>query len=128
MDLFNQDETNVINLDPDPTDFNKQELQGYDEIVKEFIIAEKRYLRDLHMITKVFRDLLAKHHIATISELEDIFSNINDVTELTLTLIGSMEDTLEMTEQVDTVLFWNVQKYFLKSPTDMDRLFYTLCH
>ena len=99
MDLFNQDETNVINLDPDPTDFNKQELQGYDEIVKEFIIAEKRYLRDLHMITKVFRDLLAKHHIATISELEDIFSNINDVTELTLTLIGSMEDTLEMTEQ-----------------------------
>ena len=60
MDLFNQDETNVINLDPDPTDFNKQELQGYDEIVKEFIIAEKRYLRDLQRITKVFGDLLTK--------------------------------------------------------------------
>ena len=73
MDLFNQDETNVINLDPDPTDFNKQELQGYDEIVKEFIIAEKRYLRDLHMITKVFRDRLAKHEIATTNELEAIF-------------------------------------------------------
>ena len=98
MDLFNQDERNVIDLDPDPSDFNKQE-QGYDEVVKEFIIAEKRYLRDLHMITKVFRDLLATHQLATTNELEDIFSNINDVTELTLTLIGSMEDTLEMTEQ-----------------------------
>ena len=68
-------------------------------MVKEFIIAEKRYLRDLHMITKVFRDLLIKYHLATPLELEKIFSNINDVTELTLTLIGSMEDTLEMTEQ-----------------------------
>ena len=58
MDLYNQDESNVINLDPDPSDY-KQE-QGYDEVVKEFIIAEKRYLRDLHMITKVFRDLLIK--------------------------------------------------------------------
>ena len=97
MDLFNQDESNVINLDPDPSDYHQE--QGYDEVVKEFIIAEKRYLRDLHMITKVFRDLLIKYHLATPLELEKIFSNINDVTELTLTLIGSMEDTLEMTEQ-----------------------------
>lgn len=90
MDMFYQDEGNVINLDPDLSDYNKQE-QSYDEVVKELIIAEKRYLRDLFMITKVFRDLLAKNHIATPAELEAIFSNINDVTELTLTLIGSME-------------------------------------
>ena len=45
---------NVINLDPDPSDMSKQE-QSYDEVVKEFIIDEKKYLRDLHMITKVFR-------------------------------------------------------------------------
>ena len=46
-----------------------------------------------------FRDRLAKHHIATPSELESIFSNINDLIELTLTLIGSLEDNLEMTEE-----------------------------
>ena len=31
--------------------------------------------------------------------MEAIFSNITDVTELTMTLIGSLEDTLEMTEE-----------------------------
>ena len=46
-----------------------------------------------------FRDFLAKHHIATPTELEAIFSNINYIIELTLTLIGSLEDTLEMTEE-----------------------------
>ena len=101
MDLFYQDEGmgNVINLDLDPvSEFNKEE-QSYDEVVKELIIAERKYLRDLHMITKVFRDLLARHHIATPAELEAIFSNINEIIELTLTLIGSLEDTLEMTEE-----------------------------
>lgn len=100
MDLFYQDEgmVNVINLDSDSSDLSKQE-QTYDEVVKEFIIDEKKYLRDLHMITKVFRDRLAKHHIATPYELEVIFSNINDLIELTLTLIGSLEDNLEMTEE-----------------------------
>ena len=43
-----------------------------------------------------FRDRLAKHEIATTNELEAIFSNINDLIELTLTLIGSLEDNLEM--------------------------------
>jgi len=100
MDLFYQDEGmgNVISLDPDPSDMSKQE-QSYDEVVKEFIIDEKKYLRDLHMITKVFRDRLAKHEIATTNELEAIFSNINDLIELTLTLIGSLEDNLEMAEE-----------------------------
>lgn len=100
MDLFYQDEGmgNVINLDPDPSDLSKQE-QSYDEVVKEFIIDEKKYLRDLHMITKVFRDRLSKHQLATVQEVELIFSNINDLIELTLTLISSLEDNLEMTEE-----------------------------
>ena len=46
-----------------------------------------------------FRDRLAKHEIATTNELEAIFSNINDLIELTLTLIGSLEDNLEMAEE-----------------------------
>ena len=47
----------------------------------------------------IFRDRLAKHEIATTNELEAIFSNINDLIELTLTLIGSLEDNLEMAEE-----------------------------
>ena len=48
------------------------------------------------MITKVFREHMLE--LASTTELDAIFSNINDITELTTTLIGSLEDTLEMSE------------------------------
>ena len=40
------------------------------------------------MITKVFRDLIQKHNIAEANEIEAIFSNINEIVELTVTLLG----------------------------------------
>ena len=61
-------------------------------------MSEKSYLRDLHMITKVFREQIQRLELASNTELDSIFSNINDITELTITLIGSLEDTLEMSE------------------------------
>ena len=63
-------------------------------------MSEKSYLRDLHMITKVFREQILRlpPNLASNQELDAIFSNINDITELTITLIGSLEDTLEMAE------------------------------
>ena len=74
--------------------------QTYDEVVKDLIMSEKSYLRDLHMITKVFREQILRlpPNLASNQELDAIFSNINDITELTITLIGSLEDTLEMAE------------------------------
>lgn len=98
-DLFYPDDGMNHVIDPELEDDTKED-QSYDEVVKKFIMAERRYVeRDLYMITKVFRDFLAKRHIATPTELEAIYSNINYIIELTLTLIGSLEDTLEMTEE-----------------------------
>ena len=61
------------------------------------------------MITKVFREQILRlpQNLASNQELDAIFSNINDITELTITLIGSLEDTLEMAEdgQVRQYLF-----------------------
>ena len=37
--------------------------------------------------------------IASCREIDSIFSNVTDVMELTVTLISSLEDTLEMTEE-----------------------------
>ena len=73
-------------------------VQTYEEVVKDLILSEKSYLRDLHMITKVFREQIQKLELASITELDMIFSNVSDITELTITLIGSLEDTLEMAE------------------------------
>ena len=104
MDIFHQDDA-AMYMEDDPcavaSQVTSKPVQTYDEVVKELIIDEKQYLRDLHMITKVFRDLIKRQNIATVTneELESIFSNINEVTEFTMTLIGSLEDTLEMTEE-----------------------------
>ena len=62
------------------------------------------------MITKVFREQILRlpQSLASNHELDAIFSNINDITELTITLIGSLEDTLEMAEDGQVA-----QSYFI---------------
>ena len=98
-DLFYPDDNVNQVIDPDLED-DTDEDQSYDEVVKKFILEEQNYVnRELYMITKVFRDFLFKRDIATPLELEAIFSNVNHIIELTLNLIGSLEDTLEMTEE-----------------------------
>lgn len=42
------------------------------------------------------------HNLATDQELEAIFSNVNELTELTMNLIALLEDTLEMNLEEDT--------------------------
>jgi len=49
-------------------------------------------------MSQVFREQIQKSELATSQELDAIFSNITDIAELTMTLIGSLEDTLEMAE------------------------------
>ncbi len=111
MDMFQQEQQLLYSEDDDPGaggvsgadggggSGQSKKSQTYDEVVKDLIMDEKQYLRDLHMITKVFRDIMQKYHIGSAKEIDCIFSNITDVTELTVTLISSLEDTLEMTEE-----------------------------
>ena len=68
----------------------------YDQVVRDLIQEERQYLRDLHLIMKVFREQLATlSPPPSPAELDAIFSNIEDIYELTVTLLGSLEDTLE---------------------------------
>ena len=47
----------------------------------------------------MFRLQIQKLDLVQPEELDAIFSNITDIVELTITLIGSLEDTLEMAEE-----------------------------
>ncbi len=54
-DLFYPDDGMNHVIDPELEEDTKED-QSYDEVVKKFIMAERRYVeRDLYMITKVFR-------------------------------------------------------------------------
>ncbi|XP_051162718.1 protein son of sevenless isoform X1 [Leptopilina boulardi] len=75
--------------------------QTYEESVRDLIHDERHYLRDLHMIIKVFREEIVRF-TRDRSEIEILFSNIMDIYEMTVTLLGSLEDIMEITEEKQT--------------------------
>nr|XP_022906385.1 protein son of sevenless isoform X2 [Onthophagus taurus] len=99
MDLFYQDEGGKLNIceQPSVSTHVSRTTKTYEEVVRELMTAERQYLRDLHMIIKVFREEIIKLK-AEKEEIEIIFSNILDIYELTVTLLGSLEDVIEMAQ------------------------------
>ncbi|KAH8410197.1 hypothetical protein KR009_008114 [Drosophila setifemur] len=96
MDMLNQSEAHIL---PSPLSLPAQRASAtYEETVKELIHDEKQYQRDLHMIIRVFREELVKI-VLDPRELEPIFSNIMDIYEVTVTLLGSLEDVIEMSQE-----------------------------
>ncbi|XP_043192883.1 son of sevenless homolog 2-like isoform X2 [Amphibalanus amphitrite] len=95
MDMFEQDD--------DVSAFSAIEDEpvtaiNYDEAVKEIILEEKQYMRDLNLILKVFKVQIERTNQTTPRDMELIFSNLSDVYECTATVLGQLEDTLEMTD------------------------------
>ena len=73
--------------------------QTYEEVVKDIIADEQHYLRELQMITKVFRDAVLMKCNISVAETNAIFSNVNEINDLTIQLIALLEDALEMKEE-----------------------------
>uniref|UniRef100_A0ABK0M1M3 SOS Ras/Rho guanine nucleotide exchange factor 2 n=3 Tax=Rattus norvegicus TaxID=10116 RepID=A0ABK0M1M3_RAT len=99
MDMFDQDDDiGLVSLcEEEPC--SSGELNYYD-LVRTEIAEERQYLRELNMIIKVFREaFLSDKKLFKSSEIEKIFSNISDIHELTVKLLGLIEDTVEMTDE-----------------------------
>ncbi|GAB0098431.1 Protein son of sevenless [Sergentomyia squamirostris] len=97
MDMFYQGDGSG-SAAPSPLPPTPRISLSYEEVVKELIHDEKQYQRDLHMIIRVFREELVKI-VNDSKELEAIFSNIIDIYEVTVTLLGSLEDVIEMSQE-----------------------------
>ncbi|KAG8449160.1 hypothetical protein GDO86_016002 [Hymenochirus boettgeri] len=99
MDMFDQDDDIglVALCDEEPS--STGELSYY-ELVRTEIAGERQYLRELNLIIKVFREaFLSNRKLFTTTDIEIIFSNILDIHELTVKLLGLIEDTIEMTDE-----------------------------
>ncbi|KAM9645355.1 son of sevenless homolog 2 isoform 4-T4 [Trichechus inunguis] len=98
MDMFDQDDIGLVSLCEDEPS-SSGELNYYD-LVRTEIAEERQYLRELNMIIKVFREaFLSDRKLFKPSDIEKIFSNISDIHELTVKLLGLIEDTVEMTDE-----------------------------
>uniref|UniRef100_T1J9K9 Ras-GEF domain-containing protein n=1 Tax=Strigamia maritima TaxID=126957 RepID=T1J9K9_STRMM len=95
MDMFYQDEDVAVTIEDEPI---SRTAGTYDERIKDFLYEEKQYLRDLNMIIKVFREPFVRLSVNK-QDVDIVFSNILDIYDFTVTLVGAIEDTLEMTEE-----------------------------
>ena len=74
MDMFTQEEdVTAMMIEDEPV---RRESMTYEEIVKDFIVEETQYLRDLNMIIKVFRapfaDLFPRSKVSSVKETHGI--------------------------------------------------------
>jgi len=100
MDMFFQDDDVALGVEEEFVSVRRGSLK-YEEIVKDMILEETQYIRDLDMITKVFkRPFVRLFHGRKDGNryMEDIFSNLDDVRQFTARLLSSIEDTIEMTD------------------------------
>lgn len=106
MDMFSQEdgllevESNEIEVGSVLSTRSSRHSLTYEEVVKDLLSAEKQHLRNLHMIIKVFREEICRlippgHN----KELDSMFNNIMDIYDLTVTLLGSLEDMLEISSE-----------------------------
>ncbi|KAK0054856.1 son of sevenless 2, partial [Biomphalaria pfeifferi] len=98
-DMFFQEEELSVGMEDEPV---RREMT-YEEIVKDLIMEETQYLRDLNMIIRVFRAPFVKLFPRS-KDPEIIFSNILEIYDFSTKLISSVEDQVEMAQEGDIPL------------------------
>ncbi|KAK2918351.1 hypothetical protein Q8A73_002722 [Channa argus] len=100
MDMFHQDEEDIGGfplMDEEPS---ANEEQTYYELVRSFMSDGRQYLRQLNLIIKVFREpFTSSPMLFSQHDVDSIFSRIVDIHEVTVKLLGLIEDTVEMTDE-----------------------------
>uniref|UniRef100_A0A8C1PPE2 Son of sevenless homolog 2 (Drosophila) n=1 Tax=Cyprinus carpio TaxID=7962 RepID=A0A8C1PPE2_CYPCA len=94
MDMFDQEEEMGL-VSQSIEEVSSSGVLTYDDLVRLEIAEERQYLRELDLIIKVFRQALTSNSKLFSTQLA--FSNILEVHELTVKLLGLIEDAVEMT-------------------------------
>lgn len=97
MDMFHPDD---VETSVEAETLSSQAALTYDEVVREMMIAEAQYIRDLNMIIKVFRaPFIEAKDLFLHEDISRIFSNITDIYEFSVTLLGLLEAAIEVADE-----------------------------
>ncbi|XP_039251718.2 son of sevenless homolog 1-like [Styela clava] len=102
MDVFHCDEMEEdMVVVPDVISRNKVEKHvSYESLVRDFMTEEASYLRDLNLIIKLIKkEFDEAPNLFSEKDIEIIFSNVGDLAELAVKLIGLLEEAVEMTDE-----------------------------
>ncbi|KAK5925760.1 hypothetical protein CgunFtcFv8_021392 [Champsocephalus gunnari] len=100
MDMFHQDEEDVSVfplMDEEPS---ANEEQSYYDLVRSFLSDGRSFERTLALLITVFREPFAcSAALYSQQDVDSIFSRVLDVHEVTVKLLGLIEDSVEMTDE-----------------------------
>ncbi|KAG8123116.1 hypothetical protein E2320_018548 [Naja naja] len=100
MDMFHQDVEDISTLTLSDEEPSTSGEQTYYDLVKSFMAEVRQYIRELNLIIKVFREpFISNQKLFSGHDVENIFSRVSDIHELSVKLLGHIEDTVEMTDE-----------------------------
>ncbi|XP_019371424.1 PREDICTED: son of sevenless homolog 1 [Gavialis gangeticus] len=100
MDMFHQDVEDISALTLSDEEPSTSGEQTYYDLVKSFMAEVRQFIRELNLIIKVFREpFISNSKLFSAHDVENIFSRISDIHELSVKLLGLLEDTVEMTDE-----------------------------
>ncbi|XP_043916100.1 son of sevenless homolog 1-like [Protopterus annectens] len=100
MDMFHQDEEDLGERPLTDEELVTSGEQTYYDMVKAFMAELRQYIRELNLIIKVFREpFVSNSMLFSAHDVESIFSRIVDIHELSVKLLGLIEDSVEMTDE-----------------------------
>ncbi|XP_022105287.1 son of sevenless homolog 1-like isoform X2 [Acanthaster planci] len=101
MEMFHQDDEEVSMSSLALEDSQEVDVRTgtltYDEVVKDMILEETQYIRDLNLIIKVFRRLFTREpNLFSEQDVADIFGNLLDIHSISVSFLSQLEDAMEM--------------------------------
>jgi len=99
VSIFQDDETeDDLSFFPMHSEVNISD-QTYESVVKSLLAEEQRYLRDLQIIIKLFKNTFKDWpDLFNKDEIYFIFCNIEDIAEMSIKLIAMLDEAYEMVD------------------------------
>eukprot|EP00111_Clytia_hemisphaerica_P018336 TCONS_00054236-protein len=97
LTIFNNEpELHIPLVQPSP----KRGSLSYTDVLKDFILSEGQYIRDLNLIYKVFQQpMLERSDLFSEDDIETLFGGLSDIYETTIQFYSMIENAFDVTEE-----------------------------